>query len=474
MKTVLVVDDEAMNRMSTKFILEKAGYAVVCARSGEEAIRCLQDIHADLLLLDVEMPDMSGLEMLQKIRQFPDLKDIRVSFLTASGSSEDMSEAVRLGAKGFIKKPCRPEELIAAVNAAFEEQESLLMLVIDDEPMNQMMLKRIFDKDYHVVSKASGEEGLAFLETNLPDMILLDLNMPGIGGEETFQRISRMENVNRVPVVVLTADDDRDVERRLFRAGVMDFVRKPFDPEIVRERVNRITELRRLQTLLQAEVDRKTKDLRTALKSLQTLSEQIVFSLAGAIDAKDAYTNGHSNRVAEYSRGLAARMGKSSQEVNDVYFAAMLHDVGKIGIPDEIINKPGRLTDEEFEVIKSHTTKGAKILETISEMPNLSVGAHWHHERIDGRGYPDGLAGADIPETARIICVADCYDAMSSNRSYRKALPQDVVRSEIEKGKGTQFDPDIADRMLQMIDADVHYDMREKEPDEMQPGTAEH
>ena len=154
-------------------------------------------------------------------------------------------------------------------------------------------------------------------------------------------------------------------------------------------------------------------------------------------------------------------MGKNDTEVNDIFYAAMLHDVGKIGIPGEIINKPGRLTDEEFDIIKSHTVKGAKILESISEMPGLSVGARWHHERYDGKGYPNGLKGEDIPETARIICVADCYDAMSSNRSYRKALPQEIVRSEIEKGKGTQFDPAIADIMLKMIDEDADYKMRE-------------
>ncbi len=462
MKTILVVDDEQMNRMSTKFILEKAGYEVVCAESGEEGIRLLEELSVDLLLLDVEMPDMSGLDTLRKIRGIPAFRELRVSFLTASGSSDDMSEAVHLGAKGFIKKPCRPEELIAAVEEASKERADRLMLVVDDEPMNQKMIKRIFERDYYVASAASGEEGLEFLKTNVPDMILLDLNMPGIDGEETFSRIKAMESVVSVPVVFLTADDDRDVERRLFKAGVMDFVRKPFDPEIVRERVNRITELRRLQNFLQTEVDRKTNDLMHSFGKIQRLSEQIILALSGAIDAKDAYTNGHSNRVAEYSREIARRMGKNDQEVNDIYFAAMLHDVGKIGILDGIINKPGRLTDEEFAVIKSHTTKGAKILENISEMPNLSIGAHWHHERMDGRGYPDGLKGENIPETARIICVADCYDAMSSNRSYRKVLPQEVVRSEIEKGKGTQFDPRIADIMLRMIDEDENYEMREK------------
>ncbi len=462
MKTILVVDDEQMNRMSTKFILEKAGYDVVCAQSGEEGLRMLLERSVDLVLLDVEMPTMSGIDILREIRKIPALEDIRVSFLTASGFSDDMTDAVHLGARGFIKKPCRPEELIAAVEEAFRERDELLMLVIDDEPMNQMMMKKMFERDYHVVAAASGEEGLRFLENHVPDIILLDLNMPGIDGEETYSRIKTLEKVGSVPVVFLTADDDRDVERRLFKAGVMDFVRKPFDPEIVRERVHRITELRRLQNFLQTEVDRKTKDLMHSNRKIQRLSEQIIFALAGAIDAKDAYTNGHSNRVAEYSREIARRMGKNGEEENDIYFAAMLHDVGKIGIPNEIINKPGRLTDEEYIVIKGHTEKGAKILENISEMPGLSVGAHWHHERIDGRGYPDGLAGGDIPETARIICVADCYDAMSSNRSYRKALPQDVVRAEIEKGKDTQFDPGIADIMLQMIDEDKDYRLREE------------
>ena len=130
----------------------------------------------------------------------------------------------------------------------------------------------------------------------------------------------------------------------------------------------------------------------------------------------------------------------------------LLHDVGKIGIPDSVIKKPGKLTDEEYDLIKTHPVTGVKILEKTKEMPRLTVGAHWHHERYDGRGYPDGLSGTDIPEEARIIAVADAYDAMTSSRSYRDPLPIDVVRGEIEKGKGTQFDPEFADIMLDIID----------------------
>lgn len=194
----------------------------------------------------------------------------------------------------------------------------------------------------------------------------------------------------------------------------------------------------------------------------RTLSEQIVEALVGIIDAKDKYTNGHSERVAEYSREIARRMGKSKEEIDRIYYAAMMHDVGKIGVPDEIINKPSSLTPEEYGIMKEHSMTGYSILSTISQMPELATAARNHHERYDGKGYPDGLTGGSIPEIARIICVADCYDAMSSNRSYRNKLPREKVREEIMKGCGTQFDPDAARIMLEMIDEDPDYLMSER------------
>jgi putative two-component system response regulator len=187
----------------------------------------------------------------------------------------------------------------------------------------------------------------------------------------------------------------------------------------------------------------------------------VVKSLAEAIDAKDTYTNGHSGRVAQYAKLIAGRAGYSPEKQNDIYMMGLLHDVGKIGIPDAVINKPARLTEDEFEVIKNHPVMGARILKNIKEMPELATGARWHHERYDGKGYPDGLKGEEIPEEARIIAVADAYDAMSSRRSYRGILPQEVVREEIGNGHGTQFDPTFADIMLEMIDEDTDYSMKE-------------
>ena len=191
------------------------------------------------------------------------------------------------------------------------------------------------------------------------------------------------------------------------------------------------------------------------------LSVQVVEALAAAIDAKDHYTNGHSDRVAEYARQISKRYGYSEKKQDEIYMMGLLHDVGKIGIPDSVINKPDKLTDEEYEIIKQHPATGANILSKAKEMGRMAIGAHWHHERYDGKGYPDGLVGTDIPDEARIIAVADSYDAMTSRRSYRDVLSQDVVRKEIERGKGTQFDPVFADIILQMIDEDKEYQMRE-------------
>ena len=196
-------------------------------------------------------------------------------------------------------------------------------------------------------------------------------------------------------------------------------------------------------------------------KKTEHMSKQMVNALAKTIDAKDKYTNGHSTRVAEYSVMIAKRMGYEGAKLEQLEFAALLHDIGKIGVPREIINKPTRLTDEEYEIIKTHPGTGANILKEVTEMPDIIIGARWHHERFDGKGYPDKLSGFDIPEIARIIGVADAYDAMTSKRSYRDVLAQEIVRGEVEKGKGTQFDPEIADIMLALMDEDKEYVMHE-------------
>lgn len=203
--------------------------------------------------------------------------------------------------------------------------------------------------------------------------------------------------------------------------------------------------------------------LKKQSEDTKRLFAQTAEALASAIDAKDPYTKGHSSRVAEYSKKIAELAGKDEQDCEEIYYAALLHDVGKIGISRTILNKNGKLTDEEYQVIKEHPNIGAQILSSISESPYLSIGAKSHHERYDGKGYPEGLKGEDIPEIARIIAVADAYDAMTSSRSYRGTIPQQLVREEFIKCLGTQFDPVYGKLMLHLIDIDAEFQMKEKE-----------
>ena len=213
-------------------------------------------------------------------------------------------------------------------------------------------------------------------------------------------------------------------------------------------------------------INKKMKEYRAKeeqQKRQQLLFEQTAAALVNAIDALGTFTHGHSSRVAEYSKKIAELAGKSEEECNEIYYAALLHDVGNIGIDSDIINKDGKLTQEEYAAIKEHPTKGDKILRSISDYPYLNIGAKYHHERYDGKGYPEGLKGEDIPEYARIIAVADAYDAMTSKRSYRDQIQRQKVREELVKGSGTQFDPEFARLMLHLIDKDSEYEMKERE-----------
>ena len=310
-------------------------------------------------------------------------------------------------------------------------------------------------KNMRVTALKSGLTLLDYVKDNHPDLILLDIKMPGLDGFETMERLkAQMTPGEEIPVIFLTADENQESEMRGLQLGAMNFIKKPFNPEVLSLRVQHTIELVRLQRHLKDEVDRKTQEN-------ASLSLRVVQTLAEAIDAKDTYTNGHSGRVARYSMEIAKRLGYSGDQQQEIYMMGLLHDVGKIGVPDAVINKPARLNDAEYAQIKTHPVMGERILKNIREMPTRAVGARWHHERYDGTGYPDGLSGADIPEAARIIAVADAYDAMTSRRSYRDILPQAKVVDELQRGRGSQFDPAFADIMLGMIAEDPDYRMKE-------------
>ena len=336
------------------------------------------------------------------------------------------------------------------------------IVVTDDDAINRRTADNILSfNGYEVVCKESGEELISYMKDNTPDLVLLDVDMPGIDGFETLKKLKSSKCSRSVPVIFMTSDRDAVTETRALAAGAMDFVSKPFVANVLLLRVRNTIELFRLQNGLKEEVREKNNEILRQLEKNERLSIQIVRTIAGTIDAKDKCTRGHSARVAKYAKEIAGRAGFSPKECEDIFMMGLLHDVGKIGVSDSVINKPSKLTEEEYEEIKSHPMVGYNILKTISEMPKLAVGARWHHERYDGTGYPDGLKGTAIPAEARILAVADAYDAMSSRRSYHDVYAQEYIKSELEKGKGSQFDPEFADIMLSIISEDLEYQLCE-------------
>ena len=337
------------------------------------------------------------------------------------------------------------------------------VLVVDDDASNLKMAMRILSAEGMRASCVkSGEEAIEFLHANKPDLILLDIHMPGMNGFQTAAAVHGNSETAGIPIVFLTADEDSETEIRALEAGAMDFIKKPFVVEVLLLRVRHTIDLIRLQNELSSEVEKQTRNVIIQSEKLQKMSMQVIAALAEAIDAKDQYTHGHSGRVASYSVEIAKRAGHSESAQNYIYMAVLLHDMGKIGIPDAVLNKPSTLTDEEYELIKSHPVIGWEIMRKISELADLLPGIRNHHERYDGKGYPDGLKGDDIPLIARIIATADAYDAMTSRRRYSDITPQEKVRAEFEAGKGKQFDPVFADIMIEIIDEDKDFNLREK------------
>lgn len=320
-----------------------------------------------------------------------------------------------------------------------------VILVVDDNTANLALVQKILGREYRIAAANSGMAALKYLENHRPDLILMDIDMPQMSGFQVIEQLKENSEYSSIPVIFLTGDKSSETETLCFKKGAVDFVSKPFVPDVLLSRVGRILELESYSNNLEKMV---------ALKSRQVerITLQAITAIANTIDAKDEYTKGHSVRVAEYSELIAKKLLWNTEDVQNLKYIALLHDIGKIGVPDSVLNKPGRLTEVEFELIKSHTVIGGEILKDIAMVAHLADGARYHHERYDGSGYPEGLAGEDIPIHARIIGIADAYDAMSSNRVYRSKMSDEKIFEELKNGRGTQFDPLLLDKFLFLLE----------------------
>lgn len=319
-----------------------------------------------------------------------------------------------------------------------------LVLVVDSTRATLRYMESILSDIYYVSFAQSGLEALDAAKAELPDLIILNVNMSGMNGFEVMEELQKDVETADIPVVLLMDDKDNDSELRGLQAGAMDFIIMPFAPDILRTRVEHILELSQLRRKLEGTIEKQKEQI-------SSMSLQSMMTTAQMVDAKDRYAKGHSIRVAICAKAIATRLGWNKTDIEDLYYTALLHDIGKIAVEDSILNKAGALTGEEYEAVKQHTSIGAEIVRNTTFIPGVANGVYYHHEHYDGKGY-FGLVGEKIPLAARIIAVADAYEAMSSDRSFRRRLSPELIKKELADNRGTQFDPNIIDVFMEMLE----------------------
>ena len=310
-----------------------------------------------------------------------------------------------------------------------------LVLVVDDGEINRALVEAFLsDLDCRLRSAEDGPSALAAIDRETPDLVLLDVQMPGMDGYEVCRRIKAGPRGRLLPVVMLTALDNSNDRVLALEAGADDFMSKPVD---------RVELVARVRSALRLKAVYDTLDS----------AEQVIFSLAAAVEAKDKYTEKHTHRVAETARHVGMKLGLPERALDALYRGGIIHDIGKIGVPDAILLKPGPLAGDEIRIMRAHTTIGESIVRPLRSGANLLPIIRNHHERFDGNGYPDELAGRAIPRLARIVAVCDSYDALVTDRPYRKARSVDEAIATLADGAGKQWDPEVVEVLVGELSA---------------------
>ncbi len=336
------------------------------------------------------------------------------------------------------------------------------VLVCDDELMNRKVASKILKKEgFDVVEAVDGKEAITVLQTTKVDLILMDLMMPVMDGYEATKLIKESEEFCDIPIIVISALSDKSAITKALEFGAIEYLTKPFDIIDFRLRVQNCVKigvyqnmLKERKLLLESEVKEKTKELQMALNEVQNSEKEILSILEKTAEYRDNETSAHTRRVGEMSAFIASKLGWSEERVELMRLASPMHDIGKVGIPDNILLKPGKLDDEEFDIMKTHAEIGYEILSK-KQTPLLLLSAEIalnHHEKYNGTGYPNGLKGDDIKLSGAIVSVTDVFDALLSERPYKKAFSIEKTIEIITADSGTHFDPKVVDIFLENID----------------------
>ena len=362
------------------------------------------------------------------------------------------------------------EQAPFTVNAStLVDKHIATVLVVDDTPENLTLMGALLRDHFMVKVANNGEKALKIAMSDTPpDLVLLDIMMPGLDGYEVCRRLKATAATRDIPVIFLTARSDPDDERMGLALGAVDYITKPISPPILLARVNTHLALKATADFLRDKSAYLEREVALRTLEVQAIQDVTIMAMTSLAETRDNETGNHIRRIQLYVKALAERLRNhprfeavlNERMIELLYKSAPLHDIGKIGIPDSILLKPGKLTVEEFEVMKTHTTLGRKAIEDAERRLGMRVAflsvskeiAYSHQEKWDGSGYPQGLAGDQIPVSAHLMAVADVYDALINKRVYKAAFSHDQTCSTIVKGKGTHFDPDMVDAFVDIAE----------------------
>jgi len=442
-RRVLVVDDSSFIRKALAHQLEEIGIEVVAAGNGEEAFRRASVEDFDLIITDVDMPVMGGLELCAKLKDSPRTQHIPVIMLSNLDDASDIEKGFLSGASLYLSKAeakdCILESIEKVLSKASTRKEQTILVVEDSRTIRGVVEKGLAEVGFKVMAAENGAQAMDILASRMPDLILSDIDMPKMNGEDFCRAVHASPTLSAIPFVVMSANNDRPIMRRMMHYGADAYIVKPFNIDQLVILVEKILSDRLL--LISKEKESLEKERSLILASIT--------SLCCALEARDSYTRGHSEAVAEIAALIAGRMDMKSEDIEIIKLGGRLHDIGKIGILDSVLLKPGKLSDDEFDIIKRHPVIGAEILKPVPSLAKIIPLVLHHHERFDGKGYPDGIGGHKIPLWARITAVGDTFHALTSDRPYRKGMELEKALQIIKEASGSQLCPDCVSVFLE-------------------------
>lgn len=443
---ILVVDDSKSIRYALDKNLTEVGFHVTLAEDGEDGMSKAMDNEFDLIITDVDMPKMDGFELCTRLKEEFKTSHIPIIILSTRDSDAHIEQGFRVGADAYLAKGADIGENIERIKDILQAKTFLTgsrILVVDDSSSVRLFIKAgLMEEGFMVETADNGREALEILPGFKPDLVITDLMMPEMDGAEFCRAMKQDDAHKATPIIVMSSLSDKPVMRRLIREGASTFLVKPFT----------IPQLSIVIEEIFSSNFRLLLEERERLRMEHELTLAAIASLVQALEARDSMTRGHSERVAQVAVGIGEELGFKPSQLERLLLIGRLHDLGKIGVRDDVLLKESALNDTEFEHVKDHSNMVAKILRPIKSLHDILEVAHSHHERWDGNGYPSGLKGEEIPLLARIVSVADVYEAVTSERPYRDSIPRELAVELIRDERGKQLCPTCVDAFLQWFE----------------------